>query len=127
MNIFSEEQRKKLIILQEEYHQNALLLRSLFDEIKTGGIKANNPNADAILDGILKHLNEKAQKCQQETLPFSRLMDEYNKERDRIARDFDDDFLIKPETIAALDELTEQYREKAAKIGEQEEILSKPL
>ncbi len=124
MKFFSEEQLKKMLELEDEYRQSTLLLRSLLEEKEKGGIKTTNENAAAILDGIIKYLHSKAQTSQMERYPYTNLIDQYYKEHDRIIKDFDDDFIQKPETIAALQELEEQYREKAKEIGKPQERLS---
>lgn len=119
MTFFTEKQIAEMTQNAQDKHEVERLLNALIIEVNNKGIVAQNENANAVLNGILSYLTGKKEKCDYVTQNYSSIMDEYNRDRDRICREFDDDFITKPETQEALTQLEEQYKARMQELEQQ--------
>lgn len=118
MSFFTEEQIAEITQNSQNRQEIELLLNALTLELNNKGITAQNENAKAVLNGMLSYLTAKKMECVRITEKYNSILDEYNAERDRICRDFDDDFIVKPETQEALNQLEEQFKTRMREMGE---------
>lgn len=118
MSFFTEEQIAEITQNSQNRQEIELLLNALTLELNNKGITVQNENAKAVLNGMLSYLTAKKMECVRITEKYNSILDEYNAERDRICRDFDDDFIVKPETQEALNQLEEKFKTRMREMGE---------
>ncbi len=111
-SIFTEKQGIEIQQANQKIQKLNGMLSDLLNQMASKEIETKSTKSDATLKSVLAYLQDELRHYMTISTEYQNIMNQYQAEKNRICRDLNDEFMLNPETLAAIAKLDEEFYNK---------------